>query len=558
LYGYDVSHVFFVPTILSDTLVEIEERTSITRVMTHGEKAAAYMADGYARATGRPGVCFAQMVGAANLAAGLRDAHLACSPVLAITGGPYPGTRARNMYQENDDLSMFKAVTKFSSRVDVGEHLPHALRQAIRVATSGKPGPAHLELAGHFGELVEQADVEPELFAEERYRVIPPFRPRAEDAAVAQVARLLGGAKRPVIVAGGGVRASRAQGELLAVAERFRIPVATSLNAKDSFPSHHPLSVGVVGLYSRKSANRAVGGADLVFFIGSQTGSQVTHSWQLPPRGTPVVQLDIDPTELGRNYPTQASLLGDAKAVLRQLIEAHADDLDVGREPWIAHVQALVSEWRDEVADMQASDAEPIRPERVCRALSELLPNDALLVADTGHAGMWTGGMVDLKSGVGYIRTAGSLGWGFPASLGAQLAVPERRVVLFTGDGGLYYHLSELETAVRWNIPSVTVVNNNRSLNQEVEVYEEAYGGELRGRHHELWHFEDVDFAHVAEGLGACGIRVDRATDLAPALERALAEKRPTVIDVVTDIEAMAPLAFVPEPHVAPEKVEVR
>jgi acetolactate synthase-1/2/3 large subunit len=155
--------------------------------------------------------------------------------------------------------------------------------------------------------------------------------------------------------------------------------------------------------------------------------------------------------------------------------------------------------------------------------------------------------MIDLGEGTGYIRTAGSLGWGFPASLGAQLARPDRRVVLFTGDGGFYYHLGELETAVRWQIPTITIVNNNRSLNQEVEVYEEAYGGSLRGRHHELWHFGDVDLAKVAEALGARGVRITRAAQLRPAIEEALGQRRPTVLDVATDIDAMAPLAFLPE-----------
>jgi acetolactate synthase I/II/III large subunit len=551
--GYGVTHVFFVPTILSDTLVQLEQETEVARILTHGEKAAAYMADGYARASGRPGVCLAQMVGAGNLAAGLRDAYLGCSPVLAITGGPYAVSRKRNMYQENDDLSMFRSVTKFSTRVDTSERLADSMRQAFRSATSGKPGPVHLEFAGHFGEVVEQGEVDADVVVEDRFRQVPAFRPVADQQAIAEAARVLREATRPIIVAGGGVRASGAQRALLEVAEAFSIPVATSLNAKDTFPATHPLSVGVVGLYSRKSANCAVLESDLVFFIGSRTGSQVTHSWQVPPPGTPAVQLDIDPEELGRNYPNRVSLLGDARTTLEALREAAGGALDAAaRKSWIARVGALVEEWRHEVAESFSSDAQPIRPERVCGDLSNLLPENVLLVSDTGHAGMWTGGMVDLKTGSGYIRTAGSLGWGFPASLGAQLALPDRPVVLFTGDGGFYYHLSELETAVRWAIPTITIVNNNRSLNQEVEVYEEAYGGALRGRHHELWHFNEIDFARVAQSLGARGIRVVRPAELAIALEQALAETRPTVIDVVTDIEAMAPLAFLPDTASSP------
>jgi acetolactate synthase-1/2/3 large subunit len=189
-----------------------------------------------------------------------------------------------------------------------------------------------------------------------------------------------------------------------------------------------------------------------------------------------------------------------------------------------------------------ASDAEPIRPERLAAEFTRHLPGDALLVTDTGHSGMWTGGMVDLTSpGQGFIRAAGSLGWGLPATLGAQVAQPGRPVILWTGDGGLWYHIGELETAARWKIPAVTVVNNNRSLNQEINVYSRAYGGSLHGRHGELWHFRDTDFAAVAESMGVLGLTVTKASDFESALEKALASKGPALINVVTEIEAMAP-----------------
>jgi acetolactate synthase-1/2/3 large subunit len=544
LDDYGVTHVFFVPTILSRTLYELERSTEVMRILTHGEKAAAYMADGYARASGRPGICMAQMVGTANLAAGLRDAYLACSPMIAITGGPEAASRDRNAYQENDDARMMRSVTKWSTRVDDVERLPDAVRQAFRAATTGKPGPVHLELAGHFG-AVEDDELEIDVFAEPRFGQVPPFRPLPELELLEEAARALEAALRPVIVAGGGVRASDGGAELRALAEALAIPVATALNAKDLLPGHHPLNVGVPGLYSRKCANRAVLEADLVFFVGSRTGGQVTLDWQVPKRGTPVIQLDLDPAELGRNYPNRVSLLGDAKATLAELHRIADARTAATRAPWIERVRELVGEWRSETEGQLTADVEPIRPERVCRILEDVLPEDAVLVADTGHSGMWTGGLIDLKDGQRYIRCAGSLGWGLPAAIGATLAVRDRPVVLFTGDGGLYYHLAELETAARWGIPTVILVNDNRSLNQEVEVFEEAYGGKLHGRHHELWHFRDVDLAEVSTSLGANAVRVTRSEELTPALEAALQHDGPTVLDVVTDVDAMAPTAFV-------------
>jgi acetolactate synthase-1/2/3 large subunit len=546
LEGYGVTHVFLVPSILVHTLYQMEKRTNIKRIVTHGEKSAVYMADGYARASGRPGVCMAQTVGAANLAAGLRDPYLACIPIVAFTGGPYPSTRNRVTYQQIEDFPLFKPLTKFSAHVDDINRLPDLVRQAFRSATTGKPGPVHLEFEGHLGEVLEAQEGDLELIVEERFASVPPFRPAPDAAAVKEVARLLAEAKRPIIVAGGGVRASGAAKELVELAQKLSIPVATSLNAKDIIPGDHPLSVGVVGLYSRKSANRAVLEADMVFFVGSQTGSQVTFSWKVPPMGTPIIQLDIEPQELGRHYPNRASLQADAMIGLQRLIEVADRERASSRKAWVERSQALVQEWREEFSDLMNSDAEPIRPERLCRDLSDLLPPDTLLLSDTGHSGMWTGGMIDLKKpGQGFIRAAGSLGWGLPASLGARCALPDRPILLFTGDGGLWYHLSEIETALRWGLNVVVLVNDNHSLNQGIGPNRQAYGGELDGNHGDLWQFQDLNLAKVAGSMGAHGIRVEKPGELPGALEKAFSAEKLTVIDVVTDIEAMAPLAFI-------------
>ena len=543
LEAYGVSAVFFVPTILSKALYEMEAHTGISRVLTHGEKAAVYMADGYARASGGPGVCMAQTVGAANLAAGLRDPYLGCSPVLALTGGPYNWSRGRNYYQEIEDFPLFKPVTKFSAQVTDAGRLPDLLAYAFAASVAGQPGPTHLEVFGHSGEDVEDGEVGAAVPTGQPH-VVPAYRTRAPAEAIAAAVRLLAAASRPVIVAGGGVRASGAGPELRALAERLNIPVATSLNAKDQLPGDHPLNVGVPGVYARASANQVLLEADLALFVGSKTGNQVTLNWQIPPLGTKVIQLDIEPGELGRHYLDTLGLVTDAKLGLADLAAAAERDDSPGRLAWRQRAQDIVRHWRDQYAELMASDAEPIRPERLSAEMTRHLPADALLVSDTGHSGMWTGGFVDLTSpGQSFIRAAGSLGWGLPAALGAQVAAPDRPVILFTGDGGLWYHIGELETAARWRIPAVVVVNNNRSLNQEINVYSRAYGGSLHGRHGELWHFEDVDFAKVAESMGVLGLTVKKAADFEAALEKALATEGPALINVVTEIEALAPRA---------------
>jgi len=543
LAGYGVSHVFMVPAVLRRTFAEMERRTSIARIHCHGEKSAAYMADGYARASGKPGVCMAQVIGALNLAAGLRDAYLAHSPVIAITGGRDPKTKFRKVYQEIDDIPAFEPVTKFNATIDDVTRAPDMLRQAFRVATTGAPGPVHLQFRGNEGQ-VDAEEGEMEALVETQFSHVPPFRPQPEAEHVKAALALLQKAERPIFVAGGGVRASGAGRELVALAEALQIPVATSLNGKDTIPGVHPLSVGVVGSYSRESANKAVNRADLVCFIGSETGGMTTHFWAVPKIGTPAIQIDIEPESLGRNYPLQASVLGDAKAVLAAML-AQADKGSAGkRAAWVMEIGALKSEWYAKYKPMLESDAVPINPARICHELSQHVPDDAIVIVDTGHAGMWMGGMYDLRKDTqSYIRSAGHLGWAFCAGIGAKAACPERPVVVFTGDAGFWYHIGELETQVRWNIPSVTLVNNNGGGNQSKRGFDRVYGGEGNNRSRELWTYKPMNFARIAEDIGALGIRVEKPSEIGPALAKAIASGRPAVIDVATDIEALAPTA---------------
>jgi acetolactate synthase-1/2/3 large subunit len=543
LAGYGVTHVFMVPAVLRRTFAEMERRTKIARVHCHGEKSAAYMADGYARASGKPGICMAQVIGALNLAAGLRDAYLAHSPVIAMTGGRDPKTKFRKVYQEIDDVPAFEPVTKFNATIDEVARIPDMVRQAFRVATSGVPGPVHLQFRGNEGQLdLEEAEME--ALVETQFARVPPFRPEPEAAHVKAALDLLQKAERPIFVVGGGARASGAGPELVALAQALQIPVATSLNGKDCIPGTHPLSVGVVGSYSRESANRAVNLADLVCFIGSESGGMTTHFWAVPKIGTPAIQIDIEPESLGRNYPLQASVLGDAKSVLVRMLGQIDKSSATKRDPWIKEISALRGEWYAKYKAVLESDSVPIHPARICSELTKHVPDDGIVVVDTGHAGMWMGGMYDLRAPTqSYLRSAGHLGWAFPAGIGAKAACPERPVVVFTGDAGFWYHIAEIETAVRWKINSVTVVNNNGGGNQSKRGFDRAYGGEPTNKSRELWTYNAMNFARLAEDMGALGIRVERASDIAPALARALAANRPAVIDVVSDIEALAPLA---------------
>ena len=538
LREYGVTHVFFVPAIIRRALVEMED-VGIQRVISHGEKSAAYMADAYARVTGKPGLCFAQSVGAANLAAGLQDAYLGVSPVIAITGHRPPMHRHRNSYQEIEHSRPFASVTKYSVEVETVDQLPHLLRQAFREVTTGQTLPAHLDFSGISGDVITDGELDIDVIAEEPFMQRPAFRPEPEPERVREAARILSQAERPVIVAGGGVTASGAEAEVTRLAEMLNIPVATALNAKGCIPENHPLSVGVVGSYSRWSANRVVSEADLVLFIGSHTGSQVTLDWRLPAEGTPTIQIDIDASELGRSYANAYGLLGDAKRTLERLIDVL--EPTGGNAGWVSRAQEHVQNWRDEHEDVLNSDAVPIRPERLCQELTDFLPSDAVLLADTGHAGIWTGSMVELHHPEqSYLRAAGSLGWGLPAALGAKCGVPDRPVVCWTGDGGMWYHIGELETAVRYGINAVIVVHNNGGLNQDRRGDEAAYAGRENDNSADLWRFTDTNFAQIAESMGALGIRVTDPNQINSALDQAVSANRPAVVDIVSDGDVAA------------------
>jgi len=320
------------------------------------------------------------------------------------------------------------------------------------------------------------------------------------------------------------------------LAERLSIPVAASPDGKALMADHHPLFVGPVGGYGRLCANHVVSRADLVFFIGCGTGDQVTSNWTLPPTGTRVVQLDIDPAEVGRNYPGALGLVGDAKKSLRALLDLVDTQREAGE--WAQYAQAVVQKWREAVAPLRNSDATPVRPERLCKEITDILPEDAVVVADTGYSAIWSGTMIDFQPGQAYLRSAGSLGWSLPAAMGAKCAAPERPVFCFCGDGALWYHLSELETASRWGIQVITIVNNNSMLGQIAPFAQRAAKDHPDHNLDAAYRYRETNFARIAEEMGCFGIRIERPQDIRGAIQKALDQERPAVVDVVTDGDA--------------------
>src|SRR6516165_1340844 len=501
LAGAGTTHVFFVESVLRRTLLQLGD-LGVTHVLAHTEKAAAYMADGYARIARRPGVCMAQSVGAANLASGLQDPYLGRTPVIALTGRKEPSFQHRNSYQEIAHAPLFAAVTKFSTPVDSTSELPRLLRHAWRAALADTPRPTHLDFCGLQGDVIELGQTAEPPVIDPEARRMPAHRPVADMADIERAAAALTGARRIAIVAGD------------------------------------------AGSYSAPPANRIVYGADLVLFIGCDTGDQVTLNWTVPPPNTKVVQIDADPLEIGRSYPNTTGLVGDPRATLARLNQAVGKP---ARDTGFAEEAArIVADWRATMTPLIESDTVPIRVERLCAEITRALPSDGILVVDTGYSGIWTGTMIELNgAGQTYLRAAGSLGWSFPASLGAKCAAPERKVMCFTGDGGFYYHLAELESARRAGIAVAVVVNNNSGFGQNLTGVRRI-AGNRPGRGEELIRFGPTDFTAVARSFGVRGIRVERPAEIAPALAQALGANEPVVVDVVTDLEPRAPGAWAP------------
>lgn len=542
----NVSHVFFMDAILRPTLVEME-RLGITRILTHSEKSAAYMADGYARVSGRVGVCMAQSVGAANLAAGLQDAFLHRAPVVALTGRKEPMFRYRNAYQEVPHAPLFASVTKATMDVAEARELPHLLAQAFREAGDCSPGPVHLDLNGLGGEILEKGVVESPVLPSPSLGGLPADRPVASARVISQAAKQIANAQRPVLVVGAGAIQAQAHAELVRLAEHLSIPVATSLGGRGIMPTLHPLHIGTVGTYSAPYANQLVHRADLVIFVGCHAGDQPTNNYTVPAQGTKIIQIDLDGKEIGRNYPEVTRIWGCPRQALEDL--AGSLPAQISQTEWAQHVARAVNVWRTAMEPLCCPAEGPIRVEHLCREIANALPENGVLVADTGYSGIWSATMIDmLHAGQTYLRAAGSLGWAFPAAIGAQCAAPDRTVVSFSGDGAFYYHLSELETIRRWNIPVVTVINNNSGFGQGTPKVASFYKNQEGGNPDEINRFNPTNFATIAEAFGVKGVRVEDSAMLGPILREMIAKRIPVLIDVVTDIHPRAPEAWSPPP----------
>jgi acetolactate synthase-1/2/3 large subunit len=536
---YGVKHFFHVPGGISGLFPAIEDE-GIDLVMARSEKGAAYMADGYSRISFKPSVCFGQAgPGAINLASGLSEPYWTCTPVVALTGSTGTSHTYKFQYQELDEMPFFAPTTKWNVEILRADRAAEIMRDAFQIATSGRPGPVHVNL--RYDASREKAEIA-DLYVNSEYGQYPAKRSRPSPEDTGAVVEALSKGQRPVIVAGGGVTISRAWDEVIQLAETLAIPVATTLNGKGAIPDSHPLSIGVVGRYSKATANKIVGDADIVFFIGTRAGGMSTDNWSTPGRDSMIVQLDVEPEVIGRNYRTHASMVCDVKLGLRDLISAVEEKMARPslKTGYLLEIRKTMEEWEKAAASVMSSEGVPIKPHRVIKEIREFLGEGDILVSDTGQMGAWTGVLFrTLSPGRRYIRAAGTLGWSLASAVGAKFAADESKVLAVIGDGGILYHIGELETALRWEKPFVTVVLNNGALGMIHLSLERSYERKaLRSSD-----FLDVDYGKVARSFGAHGERVTRPSELGEAIKAAFDSGKPAVIDVLVDLHELSPIS---------------
>lgn len=503
-------------------------------ILTRDERSAGYMADAYARVTGKVGVCEGPSGGGATyLLPGLAEANESSVPVLGITSDVSVGARGKFPLTELDQQALYRPLTKWNTTIDRVDQIPHAVRSAFRAMTTGRPGATHICLPYD----VQKHTLDPaDVWAQPGHDRYPAYRSAPDPAAVAEAADRLVAARCPVLICGGGVLIAGASAALDALATLLNAPVCSSVSGQGSLAGSHPLNAGVVGTNGGVEATRAVvAQADLVMFIGARAGSTTTEHWQMPSRKVTIVHLDVDAMTIGTNYRTDVALVGDALLGL-QALHAAVQQRIARRPADAADGAALAATARAAkqafFAPLAASLERPIKPERVVDTLNRLLPARAIVVADPGTpCPYFTAYFYAPQAGRHFItnRAHGALGFAMSAGFGAAIGQPDSVVVAVMGDGSFGFTCGELETIVRRNVPLKMIVFSNSVFGwikaSQKSGYDERYFSvDFNRTHH----------ARVAEAFGVKAWRVEDPADLEAALKAALMHDGPALVDVIS------------------------
>ncbi|MDH3665789.1 MAG: thiamine pyrophosphate-binding protein [Paracoccaceae bacterium] len=519
-----------------DALARLDH--GMTHILTRDERHAAYMADAYARVTGRVGICEGPSGGGATyILPGIVEANESSVPVLAITTDVATTSAGRFPLTELDQEGLFRPLTKWNGVLSDAAALPRMVRRAFREMTTGRPGATHLALPFD----VQKAPVaEDEIWADAQFGKYPALRAAPSEADVERALGVIGDAKRPLIVCGGGVVLAGATAALQSLAERWGIAVATTVSGQGSLAETHPLCLGVVGSNGGRPETRAVvDGADCVIFVGCRAGSVTTERWRAPGPEAKIVHIDSDPAVIGASYRTDAAICADARLTLEALLAAEPAAFQ-GAEDRVAEAWAAK---RAHFQPLAESLETPIRPERVIGTLNRVLPDDAIVCADPGTPCPYFSAYYTIRRpGRHFIsnRAHGALGYALAASVGAQIGRPDAKVVAAMGDGSFGMCVGEFETITRLGLPITSVVFSN-------SVYGWIKAGQKSGFDSRYFSvdFSRTDHAAVAPAYGVKSWRVEDPGELEGVMRQAIAHDGPTLVDVIAQPlqDAAAPVS---------------
>ncbi len=500
----------------------------IRHMLVRHEQAAAFAADGYARVTGKPGVCLGTSgPGATNLLTGLTSAMMDSIPVVALAGQVPASLIGKDGFQEADTIGMSLAATKQSFAVRRAAEIPAIVERAFRTAVSGRPGPVLIDLPKSV--LLESSEAD----ASSTQAATRPERKREfTEADIERAADMIFASDRAVLYVGGGAISSDAAKEIHELAELTQVPVTTTLMGLGAFPSRSPLSLGMLGMHGSYATNTAVCNSDLLIAVGARFDDRVTGRLNGFATGAKKIQFDVDPSEVNKNVRVDLSLVGDAREALIALIDvlkSRKAGSSRDRAKWLHQIET----WRAEHPLAYDRDASAIKPQAVIETVSRIAADDAIISVDVGQHQMWTAQFYEFKEARTWLSSSGlgSMGYGFPAAMGAQMAFPDRQTIAFVGDGGFQMTLNDLATIVQYRVPVKIVILNNRVLGM-VRQWQEIFHGE---RYCDINLEFAPDFVKLADAYGIRGTRVERPSDVRGAIEDMLSDREPRILDVHVD-----------------------
>jgi thiamine pyrophosphate-dependent acetolactate synthase large subunit-like protein len=530
-----VSKIFgIVGSSFLDILDPLYDRDDIEFVGVRHEQGAALMADGFSRISGTPSVCLATNgPGVLNLTYGIASAYVAHSPVVVLAPSASREHQYRNSTQEFDQVSLFRPITKASFPINKIERLPDALRQAFRVATSGKMGPVLLDIPR---DLLPGAEIDLDLLPPSTYRS-GQTRTRGDRNLIDKAASTLLSARRPVILAGGGIEWSMASEEVTWLADLLGAAMVTSYGRADAVPSDHPYFLGHLGRLGSPEGIEAIRRADVILAAGTRLSQSTTfYDNRFIPADARIVQIEIDPEEIGRNYPVEVGIEGDARAVLEDLLERARDAEPRPNQEWVSDIHDWSARRQERLESEERLSTMPMKPQRAYAELRKVMPRDAIIGLDAGLAPNFGQDRLNFYQPRSLIMSLdlGGLGFSFPASIGAKFAAPDRPVINFNGDGGFLFNAQEFETAVRYGLKLVTVIMNNGCWGSEKAYQRFAFNERYVGAD-----TSNPRFDKFAELFGGTGFYVERPEDVGHALLEALNADGPSIIEIPIDPDEM-------------------